>query len=173
MKKTNSQKVAIISSHKAKKTSQVVKKILQFAKWKNIDNLDVESVTFQDFTKYDLLILGVPSWFDGELPTYWDELVPTFEDIDFTGVKVAIFGNGDQVGYPENFGDAVGIMAETLTLCGATIVGQTNPAGYNFEKSRALKDGLFSGLILDFENQLSQNESRIKDWLYDIESQLH
>lgn len=173
MKNVKEPKVAIVSSHKAVKTSQVVKKIIANGKWKNIENLDVTSIKVDDLPKYDLLLLGVPSWFDGELPTYWDELVPTLEDTNFNGVKVAIFGNGDQVGYPENFGDAVGIMARVLTSSGATVIGKTETEGYTFEKSLALEEGKFLGLILDFENQINQNDTRIKNWLYSVDKQMN
>lgn len=172
MNKTKSRKIAIVSSHNAKKTSQVAKKIMDIAPWNEVVNLDVETVNPKDLTQYDLLLLGVPSWFDGELPTYWDELVPALEEINFKGVKVAIFGNGDQVGYPENFGDAVGIMAEIMTASGAAIIGFTSTSGYNFENSRAQKNDKFCGLILDFENQVNQNNGRIKEWLKIIENDL-
>lgn len=48
------------------------------------------------------MIVGASTWFDGELPTYWDELVPELESLDLKGKKVAIFGLGDQKNYPDN-----------------------------------------------------------------------
>jgi flavodoxin I len=122
--------------------------------------------------EYDLLFLGSPSWFDGELPTYWDELVPAIEDLNLKGKKVAIFGNGDQEGYPENFGDAVGILAAVFQSSGATVIGETSCKGYVFEKSKAQYNDKFLGLILDFENQVKENKNRIKNWVKSIENLL-
>lgn len=158
-------KVALIYSHTAVKTSQAAKTIKQFSKWKNLDDINADKLKADQLMQYDLLILGAPTWFDGELPDYWDEMVPAIEDLNLSGKKIAIFGNGDQVGYPENFGDAVGLLADVFESTGAKIVGQTQINGYKFESSKAIEEGMFRGLILDFENQQQRNKSRIQGWL--------
>jgi flavodoxin I len=117
------------------------------------------------------MILGVPTWFDGELPNYWDEFVPAIEDMDLKNKKIALYGLGDQVGYPENFLDAVGIMAKLLESRGAKIVGTTATEGYTFEKSQALKDGKFLGLAIDFENQAAKNKERVKKWVEQLKTE--
>jgi flavodoxin I len=114
------------------------------------------------------MILGVPTWFDGELPNYWDEFVPAIEDLDMTGKKVAIYGLADQKGYPENFGDAVGLMANLLKQRGAEIVGETSTEGYTFESSRAIQNGKFVGLILDQENQARLTQARLDMWIKQV-----
>jgi flavodoxin I len=157
-------KTAIIYSHSATKTKQAAKHIKE-AFEKQIDDIDVDGLNPDDLKKYDLLILGAPTWFDGELPHYWDELVPAIEDLNLKKQKVAIFGNGDQVKYPENFGDAVGLLAEVFESAGATTIGKTSTEGYTFEASKAIRDGEFAGLILDFENQSKLNKSRAKTWV--------
>lgn len=165
-------KVATIYSHKSTKTSQVAKLIHKHSSWENIEDIDVENLMHKGVHSYNLLLLGVPSWFDGELPVYWDELVPYLEELDLKGKIVAIFGNANQVDYPENFGDAVGIMAEILSSGGATVIGYTSSEDYTFEKSKALEGNLFKGLILDFENQQDKNEHRVKSWLQSIEKSI-
>ena len=114
---------------------------------------------------YNNMILGVPTWFDGELPNYWDEFVPALEDLDLKGKTVALFGNGNQKGYPENFVDGVGIMASLLESRGARLIGFTSTKGYTFESSQALRGDQFTGLALDFENQGSQINGKIKKWV--------
>ncbi len=81
--------------------------------------------------------MGVPTWFDGELPNYWDEFVPALEEMDLKGKKIALYGLGDQKGYSENFLDGVCIMAEILEAQGAILVGFTSTEGYIFS-TRAL-----------------------------------
>ena len=61
-------------------------------------------LTEEIFLSHKNMILGVPTWFDGELPNYWDEFVPAIEDLDLKGKTIAIYGLGNQVEYPENFG---------------------------------------------------------------------
>ncbi len=89
--------------------------------------VNAEEISRRDFhLPIDQIIMGVPTWFDGELPNYWDEFVPALEDMDLTGKKIALYGLGDQKGYPENFLDGMGIMAEILEEQGATLVGFTS-----------------------------------------------
>jgi len=157
--------IAIIYSFKTLKTGQVAKKIQShLSKIAKVDLIDADTVSKDVFIQYKNLILGVPTWFDGELPNYWDEFIPELETIALTDKKIAIFGNGDQKGYSENFCDAVGIMADIIASLGAQLVGFTATDGYSFEKSKALKNGMFCGLLLDFENQAKSNEERIEKW---------
>lgn len=157
-------KIGLFYSFNTNKTAQVAKKILENFNEKDIESVNAEEVTEEQFTAYDNLILGCPTWFDGELPNYWDEFVPAMEELDLKGKKVAIYGNGDQKGYPENFCDAVGIMAKKLEDLGATIVGFTSTKGYTYESSNAERGDQFCGLAIDFENQAKLNPARIKDW---------
>jgi len=75
------------------------------------------------------------------------------DELDLTGKKVALYGLGDQVGYPEWFLDAMGYLHSKLLERGATAVGYWPTDGYEFEGSKALtEDGSqFVGLALDYE----------------------
>lgn len=157
-------KIGLFYSFNTNKTSQIAKKIAENFDKQELEQLDAEAVTEKKFASYDNLILGCPTWFDGELPGYWDEFVPALEDMNLKGKKIAIFGNGDQKGYPENFCDAVGLMADILEARGATIVGFISADGYTFESSKALREDKFCGLALDFENQAKLNKKRVDDW---------
>lgn len=164
-------KIAIIYSFNTVKTAQTVKEIKHLLGFE-IDELNAETITGSQFLAYNFLILGVPTWFDGELPNYWDEFVPELQTLNLTGKKFALFGNGDQIGYPENFVDGLGIMANILEKQGATIVGYTNTEGYTYESSRAVKDNKFVGLALDFENQSNLNTKRIKAWIDSFKNEI-
>jgi flavodoxin I len=158
-------KIGIFYSFNSHKTKLISEKIISLFGENEIEPVNAETVTEEEFLRYDKLILGVPTWFDGELPNYWDEFVPAIEELDLKGKKVAIFGLADQKGYPENFGDAVGLMANLLRQCGADIIGETSPEGYEFESSKALQNGKFTGLILDQENQARMTQERLEMWI--------
>ena len=143
-----SKKIALIYSFNAIKTAQAAKKIVKEMGEDQIDQINAEDISEKEFLQYNLLILGVPTWFDGELPNYWDEFVPALEDMDLNGKTIAIFGNGDQKGYPENFVDGIGIMAELL------------------------EEKMFVGLALDFENMGNQINKRIKNWVEQLNNEL-
>ena len=97
---------------------------------KVIKVVPIEQAWQNDFAAYDCFIVGASTWFDGELPTYWDELLPELRTMDLKGKKVAIFGLGDQVRYPENFADGIGLLAEVFEEDGAALVGFTSSEGY-------------------------------------------
>lgn len=150
--KTDSGKTALVA--------QKIRKELGDA----VEVVTIENAGQKDFEAYDNIIAGVSTWFDGELPTYWDELVPELETLNLKNKKVALFGLGDQVNYPDNFADGIGILAEVLKHAGATLVGFTSPKDYKFNQSRALKNNKLQGLVIDVENQSGKTEARIGEW---------
>jgi len=158
-------KTAIIYSFNTKKTGKVAERILESFSDKQVSMVNAEELTEELFMSFDQIIMGVATWFDGELPNFWDEFVPALEDLDLKEKKIALFGLGDQKGYPENFIDGVGVMAEILEAQGANLVGFTSIDGYEFESSRALRGNQFAGLAIDYENQGSMNKERVSAWV--------
>lgn len=76
------------------------------------DLKDVADAEPSDLADYEFLVIGCPTWNIGELQSDWEGLYDQLDDIDFSGKKVAYFGPGDQIGYAENFQDALGILEE-------------------------------------------------------------
>jgi flavodoxin I len=166
-------KTGIFYSFNSTKTAKAAEKIIaEFAPEFKVEPVNAEVLTEELFLSFTNLILGVPTWFDGELPNYWDEFVPAIEDLDLQGRTFAIFGLGNQVEYPENFGDAVGIMAELVQERGGKVVGETEIKGYTYESSRAEVNGKFVGLILDQETQPRLSNERISNWVKDLKTRL-
>jgi len=164
-------KTAIIYSFNTKKTGKIASQIQEGFNDPAIEMVNAEEITEDVFFSYDHIIMGVPTWFDGELPNYWDEFVPALEEMDLKDKKIALFGLGDQKGYPENFLDGVGIMAEILEARGAKLVGFTSSEGYEFESSRALRNNTFVGLAIDYENQGSMNKQRVSAWIDELKKE--
>ena len=119
---------------------------------------------------YDFIILGIPTWDYGELQEDWEDIWEEIDEVDFSGKKVALYGLGDQVGYPEWFLDAMGYLHSKVVARGAMPCGYWPKAGYEFEASKALTpDGqYFVGLALDEENEFALSEARIKQWCEQI-----
>lgn len=114
---------------------------------------------------FDCLILGIPTWNIGLLQDDWEILFPQLDALDFSGKKVAIFGVGDQYGYPDNFLDAVGILGDKLRERGATLVGAWYDEHYEFSASKAFVDGKFIGLGIDEDSQSKLTSQRIHGWV--------
>jgi len=165
-------KTGIVYSFNSTKTAKAAEKIKEaFGSDFNIVQVNAEELTEELFLSFSNLILGVPTWFDGELPNYWDEFVPALEDLNLEGKTIAIYGLGNQVEYPENFGDAIGILGELIQERGAKLVGFTSAEGYNYESSRAFVGDQFMGLLLDQETQPRLSKDRIEKWVTDLKSQ--
>ena len=137
---------------------------------KLLDNIEVTTVadlTPEDW-EYDNFILGIPTWYDGELQSDWEEYFEEFKTIDFTGKKVAIFGLGDQLGYEEWFCDVIGILAKEILKNGGTVIGYTTKdKSYDFETTpkSIIKDDMFYGLCIDEDNQGELTQERLKNWV--------
>ena len=169
---TTMSKTGIFYSFNSKKTAKVAEKIIdEFGADFKVVPVNAEELTEELFLSFNNLVLGVPTWFDGELPNYWDEFIPALEDLDLKGKTIAIYGLGNQVEYPENFGDAVGIMANIVQARGAKLIGYTSTNGYSYESSRAEVEGKFCGLLLDQETQPRLSKERISNWVADIKAQ--
>lgn len=164
-------KIGLFYGINAPRTTIIAEKIKEAFGDVPVDLLPVETAEWDDFGKYDNLVVGVATWFDGELPFYWDEVKPELESLELKGKKVALFGLGDQVKYPENFIDGVGILADTFESAGARVIGLTPVKGYDFEKSRALRGGKFAGLAIDLENQPMLTDERIKSWVEQLKKE--
>lgn len=149
-------KTAIVYSFNTVKTAKIAEKIKEAFASDDVDMVNAEQLTKEKFISYDNLILGVPTWFDSELPNYWDEIPSDMEEVDLKNKKIAIFGLGDQKNYGENFIDGVGVMAQIVKDCNGNLVGLTSIEGYTFEASRAQIGNQFLGLAIDYENQGNQ-----------------
>jgi len=133
----------------------------------------VRNATVDDLLAYDTLILGVPTYGEGQLPglstgnatASWEEFLPTLAGQDFSGKKVAIYGLGNQKSYPTEFVDAMFYLYEQFEQCGATLIGAWATDGYNFKASKAVINDRFVGLALDQENQKDLTPARLEAWL--------
>jgi flavodoxin I len=134
----------------------------------NVNRIDVE-----DMLIYDKLILGTPTYGEGQVPGKstkvsagsWEEFLPQLKENDLAGKVVAIYGLGDQEKYSERFADGLYQLYSRLRQYGATIVGDWSTEGYQFEHSQAVIDGKFVGLVLDQSNQRLLTEERVDAWL--------
>ncbi len=133
------------------------------------DQVDLHNLADGGIAKiadYNYLILGIPTWDYGELQEDWEAEWEQLDILDFHGKKVALYGLGDQVGYPEWFQDALGYLWAKVTNLGATTVGYWPTEGYRYDQSKAVTDDgrLFVGLSLDEENQFELSEDRLEIW---------
>ena len=165
--------IAIIYGSDTGATENVAKSIHQKIGEDKADLLEVNKVSPDDFKKYSTILMGVPTWYIGELQSDWDYFFSDFEKIDFTGIKTTYFGLGDQLGYPDSFVDGIGILAKVVLKNGGEVFGSWSTEGYDFDESLGVNpDGDFYGLVVDDDNQHEMTEERIDKWLSQISSHI-
>mgnify|MGYP001202802991 FL=1 len=135
----------------------------------NIDMHDVVDFNKTDIEKYDYLIIGLSTWYDGELQSDWDDNFNNFSEIDFSNKTIALYGLGDQIVYCEYFIDGVGIIGEQILKENGSLIGAWSTEGYLHTDSKAeLKEGEFCGLALDEDTQEEMTAERIVTWCEQI-----
>lgn len=153
-------------------TERIAKRIKELVENKmgadSVELLEIFRKKKEDMARFEHLILGMPTWYDGELQGDWEEFISEMEQIDFTGKKVAFFGLGDQYGYSSYFCDALGLFAEIVEKNKGTLIGLWPVAGFEHDYSKAQRGDLFVGLCLDEDNQSELSEERMTQWVEQI-----
>jgi len=149
-------------------SEKIVESLVELTGQDIVESNEIYQKKAEDVAKYDLLIFGQPTWYDGELQGDWEEFIPELKKIDFKGKKVALFGLGDQYGYASYFCDSIGIFAEMIEAQGGEIVGFTSTEGYEHDFSKAQRDDKFVGLCLDVDNEDELTDERIDTWLPEV-----
>ncbi len=145
-------------------TGAVAEKI---AKELGEENVDLHNISSDGelMNNYQKLIIGTSTWSIGELQEDWDMFMPKLQTMDFNGKVVALFGTGDQIGYPDTFLDGMGMLYETFQFRGAEFIGFWPTEGYDFTSPLPLLDeNNFVGLAIDEDNQPELTDARIKAW---------
>lgn len=167
-------KIGLIFGSDTGMTEEIVSSIVDDWSATELEVIEAFNVKKADFERFDKLIIGLSTWYDGDLQSDWESYYEReFTTIDFTGKTVAIFGLGDQYGYGEFFIDGVGILAKTILENGGRIIGKWSDQDYDYEKSKAKieNEDFFYGLALDEDNEPDKTPERLKKWLLQIEEE--
>ncbi|RIK57143.1 MAG: flavodoxin [Chloroflexi bacterium] len=130
-----------------------------------VELFDVADYFLEEMAGFDYLIVGIPTWNIGQLQRDWENVIEEFDELDLSGKHAALFGLGDQAGYPGSFVDAMIFLADLLEARGATLAGAWPTDGYTFIRSWAVRDGRFVGLVLDEDNQPELTPGRVEAWV--------
>lgn len=151
-------------------TEMAAEKIRQAIGESLVDVFNVADTPVIEAQFYDFLIMGIPTWDYGELQEDWEEVWDELDDLELSNTKIALYGLGDQIGYPEWFLDAMGYLQQKLAAQGASFCGYWKNEGYEYENSQALTEDkqYFVGLALDDENEFEKSEERIQLWCQQI-----
>jgi flavodoxin I len=142
--------------------------------------VNVNRIKPEELLQYDALILGTPSYGEGDIPGLsagclernWEEFLADFGEPDLSGKRIAMFGLGAQERYSERFASSLIVLYKVFERLGADMVGEWPVDGYSFEHSASVVDGKFVGLVIDQRTQGMYTEDRLKAWVEQVKPQL-
>lgn len=167
------EKIALFYGSDTGCTEAVVAKIQDLIDEELLEIYEMSAVkNTMSFAEHNHILIGVPTWYDGDLQSDWEAFLEDFKTIDFSGKIVAIFGLGDQMGYGEYFVDGIGTLGNIVMENGGQLVGAWSVEGYDFEESVALfeyeGEKYFMGLALDEDNQPEMTDERLQVWVQSV-----
>ncbi len=149
--------------------AEMIKETIEATGMAQVELHDVAYTDLKAMERYDYLILGASTWDIGQLQADWARKLPELDQVELTGKKVALFGLGDQYGYPDSYVDAMDILGEKVIQRGGELVGfRLVDESYEFEYSRSVIDDVFIGLALDEDNQSDLSRERIQAWVQTV-----
>ena len=138
-----------------------------------VELIEVSNIKPEDWQTEDFIILGLPTWYDGQLQSDWEDYFEEFKKLNFAEKTVAIFGLGDQIGYSEYFVDSIGVLAKVVLENGGKIIGHWPSSEYDFDESKASMDeNTFYGLAIDEDNEYELTEERCDKWVQQLKAEL-
>ncbi len=146
--------------------AELIKDQIEATGLAKVDLFDVAYTELKTMEGYDTLILGISTWDIGQLQADWAYRFAELDKVNLAGKKAALFGLGDQYGYPDSYLDAMDALGEKVIALGGELVGfNLVDDSYEFEYSLAVIDDVFIGLALDEENQSDLTQKRVRQWV--------
>jgi flavodoxin I len=138
-----------------------------------VDVYDVATCQPNKLSSYQNLIFGVSTWGIGQLQDDWEDFLPVLTKENLAGKTIALYGLGDQQTYADSFVDGLGIMYDYMNDTESRIIGEWPLKGYDFHKSKAVRNNTFVGLVIDEDSQSNQTHNRIEQWIEQIKNEFH
>ncbi len=134
------------------------------------DLFDLADFELNKLENYENIIMGIATigadvWYDATDTNRWNEFFVNLSGKNLAKHKLAVFGLGDQILYPDNFVDSLGYIRDEVGKLGGKLLGKWPAEGYEFNESEGYADGMFCGLALDEDQQPELTEERIHQWI--------
>jgi flavodoxin I len=167
--------IAIIYWPKKGSVELNAKRILDAFGEVNTDLIALRDADLPFLKEYTYLIVGcstvgADSWRDAYTGNPWTKFFSRLHETetDLTGKKIALFGLGDQILYPDHYVDEMARLKKEFVAMGASIVGKWSIKGYEHTDSKSIEGDHFVGLALDESNQPELSLQRIREWTAEL-----
>lgn len=142
----------------------------------NVSTFSVNNINYNALKEADLIIMGgstvgADHWENDNYQDIWSNFFKTLpsKNISLKNKKVALFGLGNHILYPEHFVDHLKELYTYIQKTEATLIGQCSTEGYDFTSSKAIVNSKFVGLPLDEDTQKDLTEERIDKWIKNLD----
>lgn len=167
-------KTAILYWAKGGSVEKAAQTLLKVIGSDKADLFDLGSFNLEQLEQYENLILGSATigaevWRDATDSNKWNEFFVKLAGKSFASKKIAAFGLGNQILYPDHFVDSLGYMKEEVEKLGGKLCGAWSAEGYDFNESEGIADGMFFGLALDEDQQPELSLPRIENWVVELQ----
>lgn len=130
---------------------------------------DIAACRPADLLGYDALVLGTCTLGLGDVQDDWESFLRKLKGTDMSGRPFACFGLGDQYTYSGTYVDGMAELHDAFVAAGAVPTGAWPTEGYEFDDSKAVREGMFVGLALDADNQSELTAGRIARWAAELD----
>lgn len=137
----------------------------------HLAGFDMQMIEEFDKFIFGCATIGAEVWQDARANNMWNEFFLKSESDSFAGKQFALFGLGDQVLYPDNFVDSLGLLKNEIEKRGGKLVGQWPTEGYTFIGSEGAAQDKFFGLALDEDQQADMTPKRIAKWVAQVKKE--
>ncbi len=162
----------IIYSSKGGNVENVARKLYHKLNPNEVTIAPIENLKHNSLRNTELFILGSSTvgadhWDNNVYEDLWNKFFSEIKalNISMDKKKVAIFGLGNQVLYPDHFVDGMSELATLAQKAGAEIVGGYENKGYDFTASESLIGNIFIGLPIDEDTQADKTDERLNNWI--------
>lgn len=173
LNKNKMQNIGIFYGSSTGNTEAVAKQLQKELGEDKVETFDVAEAKLADLENFSNIILGTSTWGIGDLQDDFEDFLSELSNANLSGKKLAIYGLGDQYSYSDSFVDGMGEIYELLKDKSCELVGEIPTEGYEYDSSRAEKEGQLVGLALDADNQDELTASRLKSWAEQIRNQFN
>lgn len=164
-------KIGIFYGSTTGTTEQVAKEIAADIGVRDADIHDVRTTAPSALGDYDVILIGSSTWGDGDIQDDMQDFIDGAGVVSLAGKYVGVFGCGDDT-MSETFCNAVRKIYDAMKKTGATMIGDFNTDGYEYEHSDAEENGRAVGLLIDNVNHDNLSPEKIKEWTDEIKRQI-
>lgn len=163
-------KIGLVYWPQGGNVEKIAQKIAAQFSDESLNMLPINKFDPRALNTFDLVIaggstVGADTWQDANQDNIWNTFFKALPDFEASNTKVALFGLGDQVLYPNHFVDELDTLKKEFKKHNALLIGTWPTKGYKFTESKAVSGDYFVGLALDEDHQEDLTDQRIEQWV--------